>query len=126
MTIRRLSGVIAAGVLTSGLLAITPGMGSAQEATVLPEKGGPITLVGCFLRVENKFVLVSPTLGPATSVTEAVCTSTDAEQRVSLDDVHRMHKVDRAKVGRWIEITGRLSDASRHEPLRKVHMKTYR
>ena len=128
MTIRRASSAITAGLLTCGLVAIALGRGSAQQASALPEKGGPITLVGCFLHMEvaghgEKFVLVTPMLGPATSVTEATCTSTGT-QIVELDDMNRMLKVDRSKVGRWIEVNGRLAEG--HHAVRELHLNTYR
>lgn len=140
MTIRRLSCGIAAGLLACGLVAIAPAKGSAQvrEGTAsgpafLPEQGGPITLYGCFLRMKvadegTKFVLVNPTPGPATSVPEATCTSKGTEQMVELDDVHtnlHKHHLDRSKVGRWIEVTGRLEKTG-HQALREVHVNTYR
>jgi hypothetical protein len=133
MTSRYVSGIVAAVLLTCGVIAFAPAPVSAQGTTLLPEKGGPITLVGCFLRMPvadegNKFVLVNPTLGAATSVEEATCRSTGNEQMVELDDVHtnvHKHHLDRAKVGRWIEVTGRLEKAG-HQALREVHVNSYR
>jgi hypothetical protein len=126
---------MAAGLLTGGLVAMNPASATAQEtgAATLPEGGGPITLVGCFLRVSvghegRKFVLARPMLGSATSVTEPSCTTTGNDAMVELDDVHKnvhKHHLDRSQVGRWIEVTGRL-DKVKHQTLREVHVETYR
>lgn len=132
MTIRHVSGAVAAALLTAGLLALAPAKGLAQEQIVLPEQGGPITLVGCFLRMKvadgDKFVLVNPTHGPVASVPEGTCTASGMEPMVELDDVHKnphVHHLDRSKVGRWIQITGRLEKMG-HQDLREVHVETYK
>lgn len=135
MTIRRLYAAIAAALLTAGLIAIAPATGWAQDPTekMLPADGGPITLVGCFLRMKvshegTKFVLAKPTLGPATTVPEAACAAAGTDAMVELDDVHtnvHQHHLDRSKVGRWVEVTGRLEKTG-HQTLREVHVKTYR
>lgn len=136
MTVRRVSRALAAGLLTCGLFAFAPANVAGQPAIVLPDNGGPITLVGCFLRLRvspsddpgMKFVLVNPRLGPATSVPEATCASTGNEPMVELDDVHanvHKHHLDRSRVGRWIEVTGRLEKKG-SQLLREVHVDTYR
>jgi LPXTG-motif cell wall-anchored protein len=140
MTIQNVSRAITAALLTCGVFAMTPSAALAQERTgqtiVLPEKGGPITLYGCFqrLRVNEsddpgmKFVLTRPTSGPATSVPEGSCNFTNSEAMVELDDVHsnvHKHHLDQAKVGQWIEVTGRLEKKG-SQALREVHVETYR
>jgi LPXTG-motif cell wall-anchored protein len=135
MAIQRVYAAIAAVLLTAGLIAIAPATGWAQDPMekMLPPGGGPITLVGCFLRMKvsdegTKFVLVKPTLGPATTVPEAACAAAGADAMVELDDVHtnvHKHHLDRSKVGRWIEVTGRLEKAG-NQALREVHVETYR
>lgn len=135
MTVRHVSRAIVAGLLLCGLLAFTSAPVGAQTV-VLPDEGGPITLVGCFQRLRvtptddpgMKFVLVRPTLGPATSVPEAACVGVPGEPMVELDDVHtnvHKHHLDRSKVGRMIEVTGRLEKKG-SQLLREVHVDTYR
>jgi hypothetical protein len=131
MGIRHVVGPIAVGLLTWGLVAVIPARGRAQEATVLPESKGPITLVGCFLRQEvrghDKYVLARPTIGPATSVTEARCTSTEGEQVVRLERARKVG-LDESALGRWIEVSGkleRIEDGGAREP-RELEVKSVR
>ena len=138
MNIRHVAGAIGAGLLTAGLIAMNPVEGLAQHEgahgpSFLPADEGPITLHGCFLRVKvghegNKFVLAKPQPGPAISVTEPTCSASSADEMVELDDVHdnvHKHHLDRSKVGRWIEVTGRL-DKIKSQTLREVHVEDYR
>ena len=126
MTIRCVSRAITPWLLTCGVIAIAPAKGSAQQRTVLPEQGGPITVVGCFLRETidkkgEKYVLVRPTIGPATSVAEATCTSTGTGQIVELEGLRHL---DLSQVGRWIEVTGRLEAG--HQAIRELNVRAYR
>jgi LPXTG-motif cell wall-anchored protein len=135
MTNRHVYSAIAGPLLTAGLMTLAPATGWAQDpiARMLPADGGEITLVGCFARMYvpnagTKFVLARPTLGPATTVPEATCAASTNDAMIELDDVHtnvHEHHLDQSKVGRWIEITGRLEKAG-SQALREVHVETYR
>src|SRR5262252_6482490 len=98
MNVRHVNAVVA-GLVTCGLAAILPAIGGAQDipgaikegaqdvtgavergvqgATELPERSRYITLVGCFTQQQIgstvHYVLLNPTLGPATPVTESTC-----------------------------------------------------
>jgi hypothetical protein len=118
-----------AGLLTCGMAAIAPTTAQAQEVTVLLEKGGPTTLVGCFLLEQrnrhDKYVLANPTIGPATSVTDATCTAAAAEQ-LELEDVREHHMDQPMLLGRWVEISGKLGKPRDGNDLREMHVKSFR
>lgn len=136
MTVRHVSRALMAAVVMCGLFAFAPAKARGQETIMLPEQGGPITLVGCFQRLRvtesddpgMKFVLSRPTVGPATSVPEAACSFTNKEPMVELDDIHtnvHKHHLDQSQVGKWIEVTGRLEKKG-SQLLREVHVESYR
>jgi len=113
-------------LFTFGIVAIAPTPGRAQIA--LPEKGGEVTLVGCFQRgiVEHgkeKFVITSPTTEPVNSVTESTCSASG--QMVRLHDLHRVG-LDESMLGRWIEISGRLEGNDPYPEIKEVHLKSFR
>jgi hypothetical protein len=111
MARRYMRRAITAGLLTCGLAATAPASGWAQEANVLLAPVGQITLVGCFaeqrVKRHNKYVLLSPSIGSATSVTEATCTSTGTG-RIKLEKLHKAHLLDTSMLGRWVEVSGDL------------------
>lgn len=126
MTKRHLS-IAAAGLLTSGIVAFTPVRTLAQDA--LPEKGQSITVVGCFDRAmidsHPEFVLARPVVGSVASVPDGSCKAQSGDQLVKLQDL-RSAGVDRVKIGRWVEIDGRLEGNHRSDAIREVHIKAMR
>jgi hypothetical protein len=133
MGIRYLSSAIAAGLFTCGLLLTAPASVSAQRSMDLPADKGPITLFGCFLRVEiphegNKYVLANPSFDTPATVPQAECNASADARMVELDDIHsnvHEHHLDKGKVGLWVEINGTLNKP-KGQTLREVDVETYR
>jgi hypothetical protein len=127
MTKRHLAGTLSALLVTCGIVAIPPAIGWAQNQSVLPEKGGPITLVGCFtsgqIKSHVKPVLTSATMEAVSSVTEATCTGSG--QPIKLQDL-KQAGLDQSMMGRWLEISGRLEGNHRSDAIREVHVKSFR
>jgi hypothetical protein len=117
---------ITAGLLLYGVMTMASN-GLAQDASVLPDHGGSITVVGCLQRAtikkHDEYILVRPKVGPATSVTEATCTSTASDQAVRLEGTEHL---DQSAVGRWIEISGRLEKFENSRELREMRVKSFR
>lgn len=125
MTIRHLCSAITAGLLTCGMAAFAQLSAHAQpqETTILPENADPVTLVGCLQFKEghhDDYVLMNPTVGPATSVPEATCVA--AGMTVGLEG-KATHQLDESMVGRWVEISGKLEGREGH---REVHLTSFR
>jgi hypothetical protein len=117
MTMRR-DCAITIGLLAAGLVAFAPN-GRSQDISDLPK--GPATLVGC-LQLQSteegntkheKYLLVQPTMGPATTVPEATCSPTGNEPMLKLEHIRKRH-LDVVNVGQWIEVTGKLEKAKHH------------
>lgn len=127
MAIRDVRGAIMAGMLTCSLAGITSANARAQQATGLPEKG-EVTLVGCLLRErihhDDKYVLAQPTVGPATSVTEATCSSSGGPL-IKLEKVKK-HHLETVNVGQWVEVTGDLRKMHKHSDLQDMHVTSFR
>jgi hypothetical protein len=128
MAIRHVRCAIMAGLLMCGLAATAAANGRAHPATGLPEKG-EVTLVGCFLREpihnKDKYVLAQPTLGPATSVTEAACSSTGMGHLIKLEKVKK-HHLEAVNLGQWIEVTGDLRKMRKDENFQDLHVTSFR
>ena len=130
MNVRHLSAI---GLVTCGLVAFVPVSGWAQEgegeeggheATAhentttqgipgnLVGMNGYITLVGCFTRgtigKKDTFVLLNPTIGPATTVPDAACSATGNDSMIKLERVNKRHMADRVGLGQWVEVSGKL------------------
>jgi LPXTG-motif cell wall-anchored protein len=129
MTTRHVRSAIAVSLVTFGVVALAPAVARAQNATDIPEKGGAITLVGCFVRGQvkshDKYVLVRPIVGSVESVPDASCSSTAGDQVVKLQDLSQAG-LDHVMLGRWLEITGRLEGNHRSDAIREVHVKSFR
>lgn len=127
MTTRHVVQTVGASVLTLGLVALVPASGGAQN-TVIPDKGGPITMVGCFttgqIGSHERFVLAKPIVGSVASVPEATCTASSGDQLIKLQDLKQVH-LGSAMLGRWVEIQGRLEGNHRSDAVREVHVKSY-
>jgi hypothetical protein len=94
-----------------------------QETTILPENTDSVILVGCLQFKEghhDDYVLMGPTVGPATSVPEATCVA--AGMTVGLEG-KATHQFDQSMVGRWVEISGKLEGREGH---REVHLTSFR
>jgi hypothetical protein len=94
-----------------------------QETTILPENADPVTLVGCLQFKEghhDDYVLMGPSVGPATSVPEATCVA--AGMTIGLEG-KATHQLDESMVGRWVEISGKLEGREGH---REVHLTSFR
>jgi len=115
--------------MTAGALAVAPRFARAQDASVLPDEPGPVTLVGCFSRetVEgrDKYVLVNPSVGQGTTVPDAACSATPGAPMIHLDDVHS-HHLDQVPLGRWIEVRGKLGRVKHGDELREVQVKAFK
>ena len=127
MTKRYLAGSISALLFTVGIAAIPPTIGWAQSQTALPEKGGPITVVGCFtsgqIKSHQKPVLTNATMEAVGSVTEATCAGTGVP--IKLQDL-KQAGLDESMMGRWLEISGRLEGNHRSDAIREIHVKSFR
>src|SRR5262249_38650300 len=113
MTLRHVR-VVTASLLTCGLAAFAPTYGRAQDATALPPEKGDVTLVGCFLQENLKnherYILLNPTVGTATSVPDGSCAAKGGEsfnQMVKLERVKKDY-LNHVNVGRLVEVSGRL------------------
>src|SRR5262245_16963016 len=114
MNARYRCGAITAALLACGVITVAPARVQAQAPTMLPEGGGMITVVGCFVRSDHhqhgqssrRYMLANPSIGPADTAPEATC-SGDGGQAVDLKDTGE-HHLGKEVLGRWIEITGRL------------------
>jgi hypothetical protein len=129
MTIRHVRSVIAASLVTAGVVAFTPAIVRAQNTTNIPEEGGRITMVGCFVlgqvKGHEEYVLAKPIVGSVESVPDASCSSMPGDAVVKLQDLSQAG-LDHAMVGRWLEITGRLEGDHRADGVREVHVKSFR
>ena len=146
MTIKHTYRPLTAVLLAGALAAIAPVSGRAQ-VNGLPNKRGPITLVGCFeqevktkdagvlkqrTKKDTDYMLANSKMGSVTSVTEATCASTGQKQPVELKDIHEvLEHMNASLVGRWVEITGTLDraedvDKPNEVHLRAVHVKSIR
>jgi len=129
MTIRHVRSAVAALLITFGVVALASAPARAQDPTVIPEQGGRITMVGCFVsgQIENhgSFVLARPIVGSVESVPDASCGSRPGDQVIKLQDL-KQAGLDHAMVGRWLEITGRLEGNHRSDGIREVHVKSFR
>ena len=129
MTTRHVRSALVASLVTLGVVGVAPAVGRAQNSTAIPEKGGAITMVGCFVRgqVKNhdRYVLVRPIVGSVESVPDASCGSTPGDQVIKLQDL-KQAGLDHAMLGRWLEITGRLEGNHRSDAIREVHVKSFR
>jgi hypothetical protein len=127
MTRRHAAGAVSALLLAVGIVAIPATIGWAQSQTVLPEKGGPITVVGCFtsgqIKSHVKPVLTNATMEAVNSVTEATCTGSG--QPIKLQDL-KQAGLDESMMGRWLEISGRLEGDHRSDAIREIHVKSFR
>jgi len=114
--------VVVAGLVTCGLAAILPAVGEAQDipgaieqgvqdVTELPKKGY-VTLVGCFtqgtIKNHERYVLLNPTVGPATTVPESACSATGNDRMIKLERVKKHYMAERIALGQWIEVSGKL------------------
>jgi hypothetical protein len=145
MSIRYVSRALTAALVTCGVVMVAPTSGRAQQPTILEraqqtilpdEKGTPVTVVGCFLhrpdRHHHTYVLVNPTIGPATSVENSNCGFTGNEQiselrgqMLELREVHEKH-MDDAMLGHVIEVNGKLGRVRDGDDLRKLRVQSFR
>ncbi|HVZ20186.1 MAG TPA: LPXTG cell wall anchor domain-containing protein [Vicinamibacterales bacterium] len=129
MTARHSHSALVASALALGMVALVPAGAWAQSPSVLPDKGGRITLVGCFVRGQikshHKYVLVRPTLEPVASVKEARCAAQPGDEPIKLQDLSQAH-LDHTMLGQWLEIEGRLEGNHRSDGIREVHVKSFR
>ena len=129
MTNRHVRSPLIASALTLGLVTLAPALGRAQDISTLPDEGGQVTLVGCFVRAQingqDKFVLVKPIVGSIASVNEASCSAGPTDQMIKLQDLSQVH-LDHGVLGQWLEITGRLEGNHRSDAIREVHVKSFR
>ena len=128
MTTRHLH-IAASGLLTCGIVVFAPVRSFAQDAGPLPDKGQSVTVVGCFDRAmigsEPEFVIARPIMGSVASVPDGSCKVNSGDSLVKLQDL-RHAKVDRLKIGRWVEIDGRLEGNHRSDGIRELHIKAMR
>jgi hypothetical protein len=130
MTTRHVRSALTASLLTLTAVALAPATGLAQNAqNAIPEEGGMITMVGCFVQGQIKdhetLVLVRPIVGSVESVADASCALNPGDVPVKLQDLKQVG-LDEGMTGRWIEITGRLEGDHRSDGIREVHVKSFR
>jgi len=115
----------------AGATVIAPLSAQAQEPNVLPEQGGMITLVGCFLpggAHHSKYVLAKPVIGSVESVTDGTCASPIDEQAVELKDTGGRH-LGPSMLNHVIEVSGRLEKvegAVNLKDLRELHVRSFK
>lgn len=119
------------GVLTLSVAAMVGSRGRAQSQSSydFETKKGHITVVGCLQRENfgkhDKYVLVSPTHGPAHSVSDASCDSAGKAATFQLEDSKR-GQINESMIGHWVEITGRLGGVQDSNGLRRLHARASR
>jgi len=117
-----------AGLLAWSLAGVAAANGHGRQLAGLPEKG-EVTLVGCFLREpihnKDKYVLTQPTLGSATSVTEATCSSTGTGAVVKLEKMKKQY-LDSVNTGQWVEVTGDLRKMHKDADFQDLHLTSIR
>lgn len=129
MTTRHVRCTLAGSLLTVGMIAFAPATGHAQNATAIPDQGGPISMVGCFTRgtigKTDRFVLAKPIVGSVKSVENGSCSAEGSDQLVKLQDLTGTG-LKNVPEGRWVEIHGRLEGSHRSDGVREVHVKWFR
>jgi hypothetical protein len=116
MAIRHQAGLIAGVLLAFGISVFAPATGRAQDAFQLPEKGSTVTVTGCFGYIDGPhYVLASPTMDHVASVPSATCQVTGPV--IKLDDI-KQNGLDKSRVGRWLQVTGRVGKAYDEHPNR--------
>jgi hypothetical protein len=117
-----------AGLLAWSLAGVAAANGHGRQLAGLPEKG-EVTLVGCFLREpihnKDKYVLTQPTLGSATSVTEATCSSTGTGPVIKLEKMKK-HHLETVNTGQWVEVTGDLRKMHKDADFQDLHLTSIR
>ena len=99
--------------------------------SLLPlEESGDITVAGCLQRGGangDKFVLASPSVGPAANLPSTPCTATVREGALELEDARR-NGIDDSMVGRFIEVSGRLEKETNagRDNLRELYVSSFR
>src|ERR1051325_2571406 len=130
MTTRHARAGTLASLLTFGMVAAAAVTVSAQTTT-LPDKGGMITVVGCFThgQIEDKdaFVLVRPIVGSVDSVADASCAANTGDAPVKLQDLKQSHLAEFAATppGRWMKVCGRLEGNHGSDGIRELHVKSF-
>jgi hypothetical protein len=126
MTTRHVRSALTASLLTLTAVALAPATGLGQDA--IPEQGGMITMVGCFVQGQIKdhetLVLVRPIVGTVQSVADASCAMNPGDVPVKLQDLKRVG-LDESMTGRWIQIVGKLEGDHRSDGIREVHLKSF-
>ena len=127
MTSRHVRTAIAASFVTIGTVALAPS--TYAQAQTLPQQGGEITVVGCFVRgmvnSHERYVLVRPIVGSVASMPDASCTLIPGDEVIKLQDLSQAG-LDYTMSGRWLEITGRLEGNHRSDGVREVHVKSFK
>ena len=127
MTTRHGRALIAASLIAIGTDALAPS--THAQAQTLPQQGGDITIVGCFVRgmvkSHARYVLVRPIVGSVESVPDASCASIPGDEVIKLQDLSQAG-LDQMMLGRWLEISGRLEGNHRSDGVREVHVKSFR
>ena len=127
MTTRHVRTAIAASLVTIGTVALAPS--THAQAQTLPQEGGEITVVGCFVRgmvnSHERYVLVRPIVGSVASMPDASCTLIPGDEVIKLQDLSQAG-LDYTMSGRWLEITGRLEGNHRSDGVREVHVKSFK
>ncbi len=131
MTLRYVSGVLAAIVLSCGLPTLEAAEAQTRDASLLPpEKSGLITVAGCLQRGgENgdKYLLANPKLGPIANVAEEACDAEVDDRTLDLKDTAE-HGMNPSMLGRWVEINGRLEKETDADltNLRELEVRSFR
>ena len=148
MTLRYVRVALTAVVLSCGLPTVDPADAQTRDAGLMaPEKGGLITVAGCFQRggqEDDGYVLANPTLGPMASVPEGTCKATIDDRALDLSRFTEegtweivtfhgqkyttRHGLNQSMLGHWVEISGRLEKESDADltNLRELKVRSFR
>lgn len=127
MTDRNGCRALPAIILALGLAAIAP---ANAQSLPPPEESGDITVAGCLQRGGangDKFVLASPSVGPAANLPSTPCTAAVREGALELEHARR-NGIDDSMVGRFIEVSGRLEKETNagRDNLRELYVSSFR
>jgi len=130
MTLRHVSGALAAVVLICGLWTVAPAQAQRDASLLPPEEHGTITVAGCLQLGGNhgdEFVLASPRLGPIANVPVGTCNATVDERALDLKDTEDFG-INQSMLGHLIEVSGELEKETDNDlsNLREMEIRSFR
>jgi hypothetical protein len=131
MTLRYVSGALAAIVLSCGVPTLEAAEAQTRDASLLPpEKSGLITVAGCLQpdgENGDKYLLANPKLGPIANVAEETCDARVDDRTLDLKGTAE-HGMNPSMLGHWVEINGRLEKETDADltNLRELEVRSFR